>query len=63
MEEAMEEVEEGIKVEEQLITDVRFANDKAMVGSTAMGLQIIMNKLNKTSRKYSMKINIKRQRL
>jgi hypothetical protein len=58
--EAMENVEEGVKIGGQLMKDVRFANDQGMVASSQNGLQIVMNALNKTANKYDMKIHIKK---
>ena len=60
MVEAMEDVEEGIKIGGQWVKDVRFADDQAMVSNTEEGLQLIMNKLNDTAKKYDMKINVKK---
>jgi hypothetical protein len=60
MVEAMEDVEEGVKIGGQWVRDVRFADDQAMVASTEEGLQTIMNKLNETAKTYDMKINVKK---
>ena len=45
--EALEGVEEGIKVRGRNIQDFRFVDDQAMIGKMQIGLQKIMNKLNK----------------
>lgn len=58
MQEAMEDIEEGVKVGGRLIKALRFADDQAMLATTQEGLQKMMDKLNLTSRKYNMKINI-----
>ena len=58
--EAMENIEAGIVVGGQLISDVRFADDQGMVASTEEGLQKLMNKLNDTAKKYNMKINVQK---
>jgi len=55
--EALEEVEEGVKVGGVRIPAVQFADDQAMVSHTIRGLQIIMNALQNTSEKYNMRIN------
>ncbi len=47
--EAMEGVEEGVKIGGQWFKDVRFADDQAMVSNTEEGLQSIMTKLNDTA--------------
>jgi hypothetical protein len=58
--EAMEEIEEGIKVGGKLRRDIRFADDQGMVASTEAGLQRIMDALNETAAKFNMKINVKK---
>ena len=42
---------------------VRFADDQAMVANSNAGLQRIMDKLNKTSEEYGMKINLKKTKV
>ena len=61
--EAMENIEEGIVVGGQLISDVRFADDQGMVASTEEGLQKLMNKLNDTAKKCNMKIIVQKTKL
>src|SRR6476469_8424895 len=63
MKEALENVEEGIRVGGELIKDVKYADDQGMVANTEAGLQSLMDSLNTTAKYYDMKINIKRQRL
>jgi len=63
MEEAMEDIEEGIKVGGKLLKDVRFADDQAMIAGSESGLQRIMDSLNTTAIKYGMKINIKKTKV
>src|SRR6266516_806127 len=58
--EALEDMNEGVKVEGQLISDVRFADDQGMVASTGSGLQRQMNKLNDTAKNFGMKINVQK---
>src|SRR6188768_2573554 len=58
IQEAMEEVEEGVKVGGKLVKALRFADDQAMLATTQAGLQKMMDKLNLTSKEYNMKINI-----
>ena len=57
--EALENMDEGIIVGGQVMSDVRFADDQGMVASTENGLQKLMNKLNETAKKINMKINVK----
>ena len=63
MTEAMEGIEEGIKVGGKLIQDVRFADDQGMIASTEKGLQKIMDKLNATAENFGMKINTKKTKV
>ena len=63
MEEAMEDLEEGIKVGGNLLQDVRFADDQGMVAGSEIGLQKIMDRLNDTALRYGMKINIKKTKV
>ena len=58
--EALEDVEEGVLVGGQLVTDVRFAEDQGMVAGTEMGLQRLMNKLNDTAKNFGMKRNVQK---
>jgi endonuclease/exonuclease/phosphatase family metal-dependent hydrolase len=58
--EVLEDVEEGVLVGGQLVSDVRFADDQGMVAGTETGLQRIMNKLNDTAKNFSMKINVQK---
>ena len=40
--------------------DVRFADDQGMVASTQNGLQRLMDRVNEASKRYGMKINVKK---
>ena len=60
--EALENMNEGIIVGGQVVSDVRFADDQGMVASTENGLQKLMNKLNETVKKFNIKINVQKQR-
>src|SRR6218665_2768210 len=61
--EAVEDLEEGIKVRERWIKALRFANDQAMVAKSQKGLQTMIDRLDRTSREYGMKINIKKTKV
>ena len=61
--EAMEGMDEGIKVGGKLLQDVRFADDQGMVEDTENGLQKIMERLSATAEEYGMKINIKKTKV
>jgi len=63
MNEAMEDVSEGVKVGGHIIQAVRFADDQAMVASTAEGLQSIMTTLNEIVERYKMRINRKKTKV
>ena len=58
--EAMEGVEEGVRIAGQLLQDVRFADDQSMVANTEKGLETIMHRLSDTAKTYDMKINVKK---
>ena len=60
--EALENMDEGLIVGGQVVSDVRFADDQGMVASrpTENGLQKLMNKLNETAKKYNMKMNVQK---
>ena len=60
MKEALENVEEGIRVGGELIKDVKYADDQGMVANTEAGLQSLMDSLNTTAKHYDMKINIQK---
>src|SRR6476469_7431713 len=60
MKEALENMEEGIRVGGELIKDVKYADDQGMVNNTEAGLQSLMDSLNTTAKHYDMKINIKK---
>src|SRR6218665_1900886 len=61
--EAVEDLEEGIKVGGRWIKALRFADDQAMVAKSQKGLQALMDRLDRTSREYGMKINIKKTKV
>src|SRR6476469_9721417 len=58
--EALENVEEGIRVGGELIKDVKYADDQGTVANTEARLQSLMDSLNTTAKQYDMKINIKK---
>ena len=45
------------------LKDVRFADDQAMVASTELGLQTIMDGLVRVAKQYDMKINVKKTKV
>ena len=60
--EAVENMDEGIIVGGQVVSDVRFADDQGMVASAENGLQNLMNKLNESAKKFNTKMNVQKQR-
>jgi len=61
--EAMEEIDEGVKVGGKLLKDVRFADDQGMVASSELGLQRLMDGLVRVAKQYDMKINVKKTKV
>ena len=63
MVEALDGIDEGVKVGGSLLKDIRFADDQGMVAETEQGLQNIMNRLNAVSKEYDMKSNKKKTKV
>ena len=63
MKEALENVEEEIRVGGKLIKDVKYADDQGMVANTEAELQSLMDSLNATAKHYYMRINIKKTKV
>ena len=63
MVEAMEGIEEGIKVGGKWLKYMRFADDQAMVASSELGLQTIMDELVRVAKQYDMNINLKKTKV
>ena len=63
MVEALDGVDEGVRVGGSLLKDIRFADDQGMVAETEQGLQNMMNRLNDLSKEYGMKISIKKAKV
>ena len=60
MKEALEDIEEGVKIGGRQIKDIRFADDQVVLAETKEGIQRLMDALNNTIAKYNMKMNIKK---
>ena len=56
---ALNSVNEGIRVGGHLIKTVRFADDQATLANSVKGLQLMMGKMQENAREYDMKINVK----
>jgi len=63
MKKTVDREELGIKVGGECLHSVRFADDKAMLSSTAKGLQTLMTKLNDVSEEYETKIYAKKTKI
>ena len=61
--EAMKKVEDGVKVGGEILKDLRFADDQAIIANSEDGLQRQMNSLVETWNDYDMKINIKKTKI
>ena len=46
-----------------IINTIRYADDKAVVPNSQKGLQQLMDNLNKVSREFGMKINVKKTKV
>ena len=57
--EALNSVNEGIRVGGHLIKTVRFADDQVTLASSVKGLQRMMGKIQENAVEYDMKINVK----
>ena len=49
--EAMEDLEEGVRVRGEPLKDVTFADDQGIVASPEQRLQKVMNRLNETTKR------------
>ena len=63
MVEAMEGIVEGLKVGGKWLKDVRFADDQAMVASSELALQTIIDSLVRVAKQYDVKINAKKTKI
>src|SRR6218665_1473626 len=60
---ALEDTEEGIKVGGKIIKALRFADDQAMLAGSEYDLQRMLDRLNRISAEYNMKINTKKTKV
>ena len=61
--EALENIDEGVKIGGRSLSDIRFADDQAMISGTQKGLQVTMKKLCDVVERYGMKINSKKTKV
>jgi len=57
MTEALNEAAEGIVINGQLINNLRYADDTVLIASTAGELQVLLDRTNRVSLQYGIKIN------
>jgi len=60
--EATDNIETGI-LSGRIINTIRYADDKAVVANSQKGLQQLMDNLNKVTRDFGMKINMKKTKV
>ena len=58
--EAADNMETGISVGGRIINTIRYADEKAVVANSQKRLQQLMDNLNKVTREFGMKINVKK---
>ena len=61
--EALEDIEEGIKIGGRLIKEIRFADDQAIITSSEEGLQRLVDSLQASTGRYDMKMNTKKTKV
>ena len=60
MKEVTENTQDGIVVGGQMVSMIGFADDKAVVASSERGLQSMMDNINRVTKEYGMRINVKK---
>jgi retron-type reverse transcriptase len=63
VDEALQNIEDGMKVGGHLVNAIRFADNRAMIVNSKVGLQRIMDTLNQTTEKYGTRISIKKTKM
>ena len=63
MNDALGGCESGIRVNGECINTIKFADDQAVIAGSARTLQILVDRINKVSHSYGMKINIKKTKV
>jgi len=58
--EALDDVDEGIKIGGEFMKDVRFADDHKMVANSEKRIQVLINRLVETAKVYDIRVNIKK---
>lgn len=60
---ALEDETRGIKINGKLITNIRYADDTAILANSIEDLQILLNKLNEVGTAFGLNINIKKTKM
>ena len=60
---ATDNMETGISLGGCIIITIRYADDKAVVANSQKGLQQLMDNLNKVTREFGTKINVKKTKV
>ena len=63
LEKQLDNMETGISLGGRIINTIRYADDKAVVANSQKGLQQLMDNLNKVTREFGMKINVKKSKV
>ena len=61
--EAFHNAEHGITVGGQVVNMIRYADDKAVVSNSQKSLQYLMDNLNRVTKDYGMRINVKKTKV
>ncbi|VEN53317.1 unnamed protein product, partial [Callosobruchus maculatus] len=61
--EALENCTDGIKINGVNISNIRYADDTAIIADSDIGLQRLINKVNEACREYGMDMNIKKTKV
>jgi len=61
--EATRNSERGVHVGGQAVNMIRYVDDKAVVCDTHKGLQELMDNLNRVTKEYGMKINVRKTKV
>ena len=59
MREATVDTQDSVLVGGHMSNAIRYADDKAVVSNSQQGLQRLMNNINKVTKEFGMKINVK----
>ena len=61
--EAIDNLETGISIGGHIINTIRYADEKALAANSQKGLQQLMDNLNKVTREFGIKINVKQTKV